>query len=294
MTMDLALRRRFFAEEIAAVANVKTPALIEALQSVPRERFLRAGPWLVRSDGDFGVPRATPDGDPRHVYHNYSIAIDHARSLFNGPPGPVASWIDALGLTRGAHVLHVGAGLGYYSALMAHVVGDSGRVVAIEIDPVLAAEAGVNLEPTPQVEMRMDDGSGALDQPFDAILVSAGVTHPQRAWLEALKPGGRLVMTMTASMPAMGTLGKGFASLFIKDRRDVFSARVLGMTIIYSALGLRDEALNRQLGQAMMGTPFPRFTVLRIDEHPASASCWLHTEHFCLAIGEALANPSRA
>jgi protein-L-isoaspartate(D-aspartate) O-methyltransferase len=182
--------------------------------------------------------------------------------------------------------LHIGAGLGYYSALMAHVVGGAGRVVAIEIDPLLAAEARANLESHAHVELRMDDGSGAFDRPFDAIMVSAGVTHPQRSWLEALKPGGRLVMALTASMPGMGPLGKGFASLFTKDRRDVFSARVLGMTIIYSALGLRDD-------QAMMGTPFPRFTLLRIDEHPASPSCWLHTEHFCLGIAEGFANPSR-
>jgi protein-L-isoaspartate(D-aspartate) O-methyltransferase len=291
MTMDLALRRQFFAEEIAAVADLKTPGLIEALQSVPRERFLRAGPWLVRSDGDFGQPRATPDGDVRHVYHNYSIAIDIERHLFNGAPGLVASWIDVLQLTRGAHVLHVGAGLGYYSALMAHTVGPAGRVVAIEIDPVLASEARGNLASAGHVEVRMDDGSAALDQPFDAILVSAGVTHPQRAWLEALKPGGRLVMALTASMPAMGALGKGFASLFTKDRRDVFQARVLGMTIISSALGLRDEGLNRQLGQAMMGTPFPRFTLLRIDEHAPSASCWLHADHFCLATNDGPSRP---
>ena len=117
--MDLALHRQFFAEEIAAVAHLKTPGLIEALRSVPRERFLRSGPWLVRSDGDLGKPRPTPDADARHVYHNYSIAIDIERHLFNGAPALVAAWIDVLDLVRGAHVLHVGAGLGYYSALIA-------------------------------------------------------------------------------------------------------------------------------------------------------------------------------
>jgi protein-L-isoaspartate(D-aspartate) O-methyltransferase len=289
--MDLALHRQFFAEEIAAVAHLKTPGLIEALRSVPRERFLRSGPWLVRSDGDLGKPRPTPDADARHVYHNYSIAIDIERHLFNGAPALVAAWIDVLDLVRGAHVLHVGAGLGYYSALIAHVVGPAGRVVAIEVDPLLASEARDNLASMNHVEVRNDDGTAALEQPFDAILVSAGVTHPQRAWLEALKPGGRLVMALTASMPAMGPLGKGFASLFTKDGRDVFEARVLGMTIIYSAVGLRDESLNRQLGQAMMGTPFPRFNLLRIDEHAPSPLCWLHTDRFCLGMSERQGRP---
>jgi len=39
--MDLELRRRFFAEEIEAVTRLRSPALVEALASVPRERFLR-------------------------------------------------------------------------------------------------------------------------------------------------------------------------------------------------------------------------------------------------------------
>jgi len=74
--MDLGLRRQFFAEEVAAIANLRTPELIDALRSVPREKFLRPGPWLVRGESDFGGARATPDADARYVYHNYSIAID--------------------------------------------------------------------------------------------------------------------------------------------------------------------------------------------------------------------------
>jgi len=67
-------RRRFFAEEIEALANLETPGLVAALASVPRERFLRPGPWVVRSETDmFGAPRRTPDDDPGRTYHNYSI-----------------------------------------------------------------------------------------------------------------------------------------------------------------------------------------------------------------------------
>lgn len=82
-----------------------------------------------------GVPRRTPDGDPRHVYHNLSIAIDPERQLFNGAPSLLALCIDRLAIRSGARVLHVGCGLGYYSALMAHCVRwdacdwDQGRLV---------------------------------------------------------------------------------------------------------------------------------------------------------------------
>ena len=81
--MDLGLRRRFFAEELQAVCNFRSPGLVDAFAAVPRERFLAPGPWTVLGDaGDgfmMGGPpkhRTTPDADPAHVYHNVAIAID--------------------------------------------------------------------------------------------------------------------------------------------------------------------------------------------------------------------------
>ena len=73
------------------------------------------------------------------------IAIDERRRLNNGQPSLWARMYDQLKLSRDAHVVHVGAGTGYYSAILAEIVGRAGRVTAIEIDPALAARAGENL-----------------------------------------------------------------------------------------------------------------------------------------------------
>jgi len=209
---NLRPQRQFFAEEIAAVANLRTRRLIEALASVPRERFLPPGPWHVASEGTIPAgPRTTIDADPRHVYHNYAVAIDPARSLFNGSPALLAGTIDALQLTDGARVLHIGAGLGYYSAILGHVVGPAGRVLALEVDAALAERAASNVESMPWIEVRADSGV-TVPEAFDAILVNAGVTHPQLAWLDALVPGGRLILPVTATIPAMGPIGKGVIS----------------------------------------------------------------------------------
>ncbi len=49
-------------------------------------------------------------------------------------------------------MLHVGTGLGYYTAIMAHCVGPSGRVVGIEIDADARRSAGENLASLPWVD----------------------------------------------------------------------------------------------------------------------------------------------
>ncbi len=287
--IDLELRRRFFAEEIEAVAKLKSAVLVDALAAVPRERFLRPGPWTVLAEADVtglaaAKTRQTPDADPARVYHNISIAIDATRQLFNGQPGTLAPWIDALDLVAGARVLHVGAGLGYYTALMAHCVGASGRVLAFEADAGLAVEARVNLAPMPWVEVRGDATAAVTGEHFDAILVNAGVTHPLDAWLDALAPDGRMILPMTATMPAMGTLGKGFVFL-VHRQADVLAARLAGFVAVYSAVGIRDEFLNAQVGKALMAGPqkAQAVTRLRRDAHEAAVSCWLHGPHFCLS-----------
>jgi protein-L-isoaspartate(D-aspartate) O-methyltransferase len=288
--MELALRRRFFAEEIEAVARLRSPALVDALAAVPRERFLPPGPWTVLADADItgmapAKTRQTADADPARVYHNIGVAIDPERQLFNGQPATLAPWIDALELAPGSRVLHVGAGLGYYTAVMAQCVGERGRVIAFEADEALAAQAQRNLASMPWVDVRADASAQVSGEMFDAILVNAGVTHPLAAWLDALAPGGRMILPMTASMPQMGNIGKGLVFLVGRDAEASFTARVSGFVAVYSAVGIRDEFLNAQLGKRMQAGPqqWSAVTRLRRDPHEPSLSCWLHAPHFCLS-----------
>jgi hypothetical protein len=69
--MELELRRQFFAEELQAICNFRSPGLVDAFAAVPREQFLAPGPWTVLGDaGDAmgmmgGAPkyRTTPDAN---------------------------------------------------------------------------------------------------------------------------------------------------------------------------------------------------------------------------------------
>ena len=295
--MDLALRRRYFAEELEAVCRLRSPNLVNAFATVPREQYLGPGPWTVLAESPYLAPpgppagaglglRETPDADPARVYHNIAVAIDPARQLFNGQPGTLAVWIDTLDLAPGARVLHVGSGLGYYTAIIAQAVGASGRVVAFEVDEALAAGATQNLASLPWVEVRCGDSSQVAGELFDAIIVNAGVTHPLDAWLDAVAPGGRMILPLTSTMPAMGTtLGKGLVFVLTRQDDSSFAARVLTLVAVYSAIGLRDDELSVALGKAMMAGPARWLEVkrLRRDRHEPDAACWLHAPHCCLS-----------
>jgi protein-L-isoaspartate(D-aspartate) O-methyltransferase len=281
--MDLRERRRCYAEEIEAIANLKSPALVEAFANVPRERFLPPGPWLIRSEVDYGGgPRQTPDDDPRRVYHNIAIAIEPARQLFNGAPSLVGMCIDALALSPGMRVLHVGCATGYYSAVIAHAVGSRGTVTAVEIDDALAETARRNLADTEWVHVRHGNGTHIPMESFDAILVNAGMTHPHESWLAALRPGGRLLLPLTFTAPGMGTIGKGVMALLTREG-ETWSARVVTMTLIYSAVDLRDERMNERIRDAFMKGGLPAFNRMRRDSHEPSTSCWFHDDTFCLS-----------
>ena len=281
--MDQALRRRFYAEEIQTASNIRSSALVEALAHIERERFLPPGPWTIKGEGDFqAAPRQTPDADPRHVYHNVAIAIDPARMLFNGAPGLLALSIDALNLKPGDRAMHIGTGLGYYTALIAECVGPAGRVLGIEVDPDLAARSRENLSDYSWVSVEAGDGSAQIDSKLDAILVNAGVTHPLASWLNALAPGGRMMVPITATFPGSTAIGKGPMMLVSRtDDPQRFAARAAGYVAIYSAIGLRNDAANSAISAALRKMPFAPVAAFRLDAHDAGPGCWIHTEVGC-------------
>ena len=204
MTDQLETARRSYAEELRFTAHLRSPAVVAAFATVPRERFVGAGPWRVRSPMDMAEYWTTEDADPRAVYHDVLIALDEARGINNGQPSLWAFLLDQLDIAAGEQVLHLGCGTGYYTAIVAELVGPTGKITAIEIDPGLAEKARAALLPWPQIAVGNADGASLSFEPADLILASAGATHPLSSWLDALKPGGRLLFPMTATTVPAG------------------------------------------------------------------------------------------
>jgi protein-L-isoaspartate(D-aspartate) O-methyltransferase len=289
--MTLEEYRRFYSEEIQFAANISSTALIEAFARVPREKFLGSGPWKIASV-DFGLSGTTyiqtPDDDSRHVYHNVPVALDTTRDLNNGQPAALAKWIDTLGIKRGMRVYHLGCGVGYFTAIMAEMVGQSGSVVASEIDPELATRASQNLTTYPNVLVHSGDGADFDTGACDAMFINAGVTHPNPKWLERLNAGGRLVLPLTvATGMGMGAnLGKGVMARIARETNG-FSAQVVSLVAIYSCVGSRDPQLEQDLGKAMGTGKLFKLRSLRRDVHEPTDTCLVHSAQMCLSSAKA-------
>ena len=132
--------RRRYAEAVGKAANVTYRPIVDAFAAVPRERFLFPGPWRLPLPAS-GALEDTPDADPRHVYVDRLIALDASKNLNNGVPSFWASVFEHVRPSAGERAIHAGAGTGYYTAILAHLVGQSGAVLGIEFEPHLAAHA---------------------------------------------------------------------------------------------------------------------------------------------------------
>lgn len=280
---QLSLYRRFYAEELRAVAALRSEALVRAFAAVPREEFLGPGPWQIltlKQGAGESEYRLTPDANPEHVYHNVAVAIDAARQLNNGQPSALAPAMDALELKRGERALHIGAGTGYYSAVLAEVLGPDGYLVAIEVDPGLAERARTNLASRPWVNVSHGDGS-KLDGAFDAIFVNAGATHPRSEWLDALAPSGRLVIPLTASLPGMPFPSGFFVNL--RPGAKAHSFELISPVSIFNCEGARDERVDARLVQLFRQRGWNRIRSLRRDPHAESESCLVHAAQVCFS-----------
>jgi protein-L-isoaspartate(D-aspartate) O-methyltransferase len=286
ITGTLADIRRFYAAEIECAANIRTPGLVDAFAEIPREQFLGPGPWRIGTSDPRRptsvVYRETPDADPRRVYHNVAIALDATRNLNNGHPSSLAMWLDALRLAPGESLLHIGCGVGYYTAIAASTVGSAGRVTAIEMDETLAGRARENLEPYAQV--RVVAGDGAIHHEpnaYDAILVNAGFTHPLSDWLESLAPSGRLLLPITAAMPR-SEIGVGAMTL-ITRAGEVWRAEVVSPVAIFNSPTARDEHREGAIRRALASGAWPLLKTLRLDPHEPEANCVVHGATTCLS-----------
>ncbi|MCW2736004.1 protein-L-isoaspartate O-methyltransferase [Nocardioides sp.] len=144
---------------------------------------------------------------PRGVRHraSYDGPLRIAAGQTSSQPRTVADMLRLLDVHPGQRVLDVGAGSGWTTALLAHLVGPTGSVLGVELEPALVAFGSANLARTrrPWATIRLAS-SGVLGDPggapYDRILVSAEPDELPQALVAQLADDGVLVIPVAGTM----------------------------------------------------------------------------------------------
>ncbi|TSC75754.1 MAG: hypothetical protein G01um101430_248 [Parcubacteria group bacterium Gr01-1014_30] len=183
-------------DELIQGGWLKTPRIIEAFRKVKRVDFL-------------------PEGTKDLAELNEALPIGFGQTI--SQPLVVAFMLELLEPQEGEKILDVGSGSGWTSALLGEIVGEKGKVFAVELVPELkefgkknAAKYG--FVDRGVVEFVCADGSKGYEKeaPYDKILASAavyphtkfgvGVRELPKAWKQQLKVGGRIVTPIENSI----------------------------------------------------------------------------------------------
>lgn len=190
---ELEIVRRAYARQMVGLLGITDERLENAFAHVPRERFLGDEPWRISVPAGY-VP--LPSNDPVHAYQDVLFALAPKQGVNNGSPSLHARMMHALDPALGSTIAHIGAGTGYYSAILAELVGPSGRVIAVEYDQALTERARVNCTPWPNIDVVHDDGAAWPRAGVDGVYVNFAVERPADPWIEQLRPGGHLVFPL--------------------------------------------------------------------------------------------------
>ena len=164
---------------------IQTPRIEAAFRAVLRHLFLP------------GIPL-------EEVYSDRSISAKKDEKgqwiSSSSQPAIMAIMLEQLGLEPGHKVLEIGTGPGYNAALMAHIVGETGQVVTMEIDEDLAESAREHLSTVGFEQVQVVCADGGYGYPdlaqYDRIILTVGAPDITPAWWQQLKSGGRLVLPL--------------------------------------------------------------------------------------------------
>ncbi|TNH09255.1 protein-L-isoaspartate(D-aspartate) O-methyltransferase [Testudinibacter sp. TR-2022] len=154
--------------------GIKDQAILQAIYEIPRAFFVE-------------------EAFTRRCYENMAIPIGEGQTL--SQPYIVARMTELLGLQAEHHVLEIGTGSGYQTALLAKLCH---KVYSVERIKKLQWQAIYRLKKLElhNVQLRHADGweGWKAKAPFDAIMVTAAAENMPIELLQQLRDGGRMVI----------------------------------------------------------------------------------------------------
>jgi protein-L-isoaspartate(D-aspartate) O-methyltransferase len=186
---DISSLHETLVDRLKRIGCITSAPVETAFRVVPRHLFL-------------------PSVAPEQAYRDEAIPtkyLDEQAISSSSQPAIMAIMLEQLDLKPGQHVLEIGAGTGYNAALMAQLVGPTGQVVAIDIDEDIVESACAHLAAAGIERVQVvcgDGGYGWVEgAPYDRVILTVGTWDITPAWLEQLKPGGRILLPLSLAGP---------------------------------------------------------------------------------------------
>lgn len=285
---DIPALHQALVDQLKKLGSIRSTRVEAAFRAVPRHLFL---------------PKVALD----KVYSDQAIPTKHlngAAISSSSQPAIMAIMLEQLELQPGYRVLEIGAGTGYNAALIAHIVGDSGQVVTMDIDDDIVQGAREHLSAAGFAKVQVICGDGGLGYPdaapYDRIILTVGAGDIAPAWSEQLKPNGRLVLPLSIKggvqesialekidghLESISIKGCGFMMLrgaLASPENDLPLGKEPGLVISIEDQSVRDAEIAYQL---LIGPSRNLSTGVRIkpDEIWGGLKLWLalHEPGFC-------------
>ena len=214
-------------DQLKSNGYISSASVEAAFRAVPRHLFL-------------------PDVALEEVYRDQAIVTKSINGQFvssSSQPAIMAIMLEQLQLQPGQRVMEIGAGTGYNAALMAHIVGEAGQVVTIDIDEDIVQGARAHLKAAGFEHVNVVCSDGGLGYPeaapFDRIILTVNAADITPSWRSQLKPDGRLLLPLLLRGPQASI---AFAP--VEDHMESLSVNACGFMGLRGAFAETDTVLQ--------------------------------------------------
>lgn len=224
---DIPTMHRELIDQLKKNGHMQDVRVEAAFRAVPRHLFL---PGVAISE----------------VYRDQAIATHSINGQVvssSSQPTIMAVMLEQLHLQPGQRVLEIGSGTGYNAALMAHIVGEKGEVVTIDIDEDIVDAARAHLAAAGFGYVQVICGDGGLGYPdaapYDRIILTVSAADITPAWRTQLKPNGRLLLPLLVRGPQVS-----IAFTPVKNHLESLSVRACGFVGLRGAFAEADTIVQ--------------------------------------------------
>jgi protein-L-isoaspartate(D-aspartate) O-methyltransferase len=255
-----------------ALGHPLTETVRQAFLTVDRRHFV---PFHYRKEGYEW--KEQPSGE--EIYDNafFWTHLDQRGipDSSSSQPSLMASMLETLDLVAGLRVLEIGTGSGYNTALLATLVGPTGRVISTEIAPALAQQAALRCIDLPWVRVEATDGLLGFpsEAPYDRIIATGSSRRLPRTWVEQLAVGGLLLASLSFAVSTFTPLCR-----LTKQEDGTVSGELLEVPAYFMALHHQDQPAK----SVEAATDYEAFPLVECERTPINVAQLLRDPSYVL------------